>query len=260
MIVSNNLKSSLVYRFHVGFQIIASMVTIVILYFLWKSVFHANPTAAIRGMTFSQTFLYVSLATAIAVLMRTWTDWDICNQIRSGDIVMSFFKPVDYMRYVFLNAVGTMAGSFVTITIPSLVILFGVFRANLAIGWNIPFFIPTLAFSCALSFLFDFIVGTTSFWTMSIWGISVAKDFSILFFSGALVPLNFFPDAFVAVLRFLPFAYMYNLPLSILTANEANPALWAHGLLTQVAWLAVIYVIARVYFKFSLKNLTVNGG
>ena len=260
MIVANNLKSSLVYRFHVAFQIVASVVTVVIQYFLWKSVFHANPAAAIRGMTFEQTFLYVSLATAISVLMRTWTDWDICNQIRSGDIVMAFFKPIGYMRYLFLNSVGAMAGNLVTITVPSLIILFGVFRASLSIGWNIPFFILTLACSCALSFLFDFIVGTTSFWTLSIWGISVAKDFSILFFSGALVPLNFFPDAFANVLRCLPFAYMYNLPLSILTSGEANVALWASGALTQFAWVVGIYLVARAYFGFSLKNLTVNGG
>lgn len=260
MIVANNLKSLFAYRFHVIFQIVASAFAIVIQYFLWRSVFGANPDGVIRGMTFQQTFLYVSLATAITVLMRTWADWEMCSQIRTGDIIMSFFKPIDYMRYAFANSIGSMAGNFVTVTIPSLLIVFVAFQSRMTLGWNVLFFAVTLLGSCVLSFLFDFIVGTTCFWTLSIWGISVAKDFSILFLSGALVPLCFFPDSLARVIGFMPFPYMYNLPLTILTSTQADVGTWSRGIAVQFAWIVVGYLLARVYFAFSLKKLTVNGG
>jgi ABC-2 type transport system permease protein len=260
MIVANNLKSLFAYRFHVIFQIVASAFSIVIQFFLWRSVFAANPDGVIRGMTFQQTFLYVSLATAITVLMRTWADWEMCSQIRSGDIIMFFFKPIDYMRYAFANSMGSMAGNFITVTIPSLLIIFVAFQSRMAFGWNVPFFAATLIGSCVLSFLFDFLVGTTCFWTLSIWGISVAKDFAILFFSGALVPLRFFPDSFARIIGFMPFPYMYNLPLTILTSNQADLGAWGRGIACQFAWIAVGYCLCRMYFSFSLKKLTVNGG
>lgn len=260
MVAANVLKSLFSYRSHILFQILGSLFSILLQFFLWKAVYKATAGGLIRGMTFNQTFLYVSLAAAISVLMRTWTDWDINALIRSGDIIMFFFKPIDYMRYVFANAMGSIGGNLVTITLPSLILIFGVFRAHLAFGANIPFFLLTLTGSCLLSFLFDFIVGTTCFWTMSVWGISTAKDFIILFLSGALIPLQFYPEALVQVIRFTPFPYMYNLPLTILTSDGACTAAWLQGAAVQLFWTAALLALARAYFNLSLRKLTVNGG
>jgi ABC-2 type transport system permease protein len=264
MVIANTVKSTFTYRAHVFFQILTSAFAIVIQYFLWSAVYGAVAggvaSGTIRGMTFGQTFLYVSLATSIGVLMRTWTDWDMNGQIRSGDIIMFFFKPIDYMRFMFANSMGAMVGNLITITVPSLVIIFGVFRAGIMLGPNIPFFVLTVAGSCVLSFLFDFIIGTTCFWTMSVWGISAAKDLLILFLSGALIPLQFYPDALLGVIRYLPFAYMYNLPLTILTAGSVDIVSWAAGFGIQCAWIVAMWFVVRSYFGFSMRKLTVNGG
>lgn len=260
MVAANVLKSLFTYRSHILFQILGSVFSIILQFFLWKAVYAAVDGGLIKGMSFNQTFLYVSLAAAIGVLMRTWTDWDINALIRTGDIIMFFFKPIDYMRYSFANAMGSMAGHLITITLPSLILIFGVFQAQMTFGLNIPFFILTLIGSCLLSFLFDFIVGTTCFWTLSVWGISTAKDFIILFFSGALIPLQFYPKALEHVIRFTPFPYMYNLPLTILTSNEAHAAVWLQGLALQTVWIVTLLATARLYFNLSLRKLTVNGG
>ena len=264
MIISNTIKSTFTYRAHVLFQIFSSAIAICIQFFLWKAVYGAidggTLSGEIRGMNFNQTFLYVSLAAAIGVLIRTWTDWDMNGQIRSGDIIMFLFKPVDYIRFMFSNSFGMMAGNFITITLPSFIMIFAVFKAHLSAGWNIPFFFIALGGSCILSFLFDFIVGTTCFWTLSVWGISAAKDFIIIFLSGALIPLQFYPDSIRSVIRFLPFPYMYNLPLTILTSPVGDISLWVEGIAMQFLWIILVYSGVRAYFQFSLRKLTVNGG
>ncbi len=264
MIIANTIKSSFTYRAHVLFQILASAFAILIQFFLWKAVYGAIEggvaSGQIHGMSFGQTFLYVSLAAAIGVLIRTWCDWEINFQIRSGDIIMFFFKPMDYMRLMFANSMGFMIGNFITITVPSVIIIFALLQAPFTAGWNIPFFLLTLSGSCLLSFLFDFIVGTTCFWTQSVWGISAAKDFIILFLSGALIPLQFYPESIRGIVRYLPFPYMYNLPLTILTARGADIPSWITGVAIQAFWIAAVYFIVRAYFTFSLRKLTVNGG
>jgi len=58
----------------------------------------------------------------------------------------------------------------------------------------------------------------------------------------------------------LPFPYMYNLPLSILTASKANPLVWAQGIGVQLVWVIVILAASRAYYRYSLRKLTVNGG
>lgn len=264
MIIANCIKSTFTYRAHILFQILTSALMILVQFFIWRAVFAASPGgiegAVVRGMSFDQTFLYVSLAAALGVLMRTWTDWDMNGQIRSGDIIMFMFKPADYMKYMFSNSIGLMAGNLISITIPSAIVIFGFFGAPLPGVLNTLFFAFALAGSCALTFLFDFIIGTTCFWTMSIWGISAGKEVIIAFLSGALIPLGFYPEALRSVMVWLPFPYMYNLPLSILTASKADPLVWAQGIGVQLVWVIVILAASRAYYRYSLRKLTVNGG
>ncbi len=264
MVIANQLKSTFTYRAHVLFQILASAAAIAIQFFLWRAVYSAVEggvdSGLIRGMSFNQTFLYVSLAATMGVLMRTWIDWEINGQIRSGDIVMFFFKPVDYHALMFSSAIGFMAGNFLTITVPGALVIFLVLGAKVALGWNLLFFALTLIGSCLLSFLFDFFIGTTCFWTQSIWGISAAKEVVILFLSGALIPLQFYPDGFMSVARWLPFPYMYNLPLTILTGTGAFSADWVRGTLIQLFWVVAVFLLVRGYYRFSLRKLVVNGG
>jgi len=264
MIGANTVKSTFTYRFHILFQTLTSAFRIIVQYFIWAAVFGAAEgglsSGTIRGMTFSQTFIYVSLAAAIGVLARTWIDWDMNYQIRSGDIIMFLFKPVDYMKFMFSNSIGAMTGNFITITIPSLLVIFLFFHVSVPVGLNIVFFIIALAGSCALSFLFDFFIGTTCFWTLSVWGISAAKDLIIAFLSGALIPLKFYPETISSLVVWLPFPYMYSLPLTILTSSSPAPLEWLRGIGIQFAWIAVMLFVVRKYFRFSLRKLTVNGG
>lgn len=173
---------------------------------------------------------------------------------------MFFFKPMDYMHFMFSNVIGFMAGNFLTITTPSIIVIFILLKAPFAVGLNIPFFLCALAGSCFLSFLFDFLIGTTCFWTQSVWGISASKDFIISILSGALIPLQFYPASVINVIRYLPFQYMYNFPLTILTSTSGDPIIWLRGLLLQFVWIGLLFAIVRAYFGFSLRKLTVNGG
>ncbi|HKL86396.1 MAG TPA: hypothetical protein VJ861_08705 [Treponemataceae bacterium] len=264
LVASNQIKSTFSYRAHVIFQILASGAGIAIQFFLWRAVYSSVEGGVeqgiIRGMDFNQTFLYVSLATTIGILMRTWVEWEVNGQIRSGDIIMFFFKPVDYQAYMFASSMGFMAGNLITITLPGFFVVFIVLSAKVALGWNLLFFAITLVGSCLLSFLFDFFIGTTCFWTQSIWGISAAKDVLILFLSGALMPLQFYPEGFMNVVRWLPFPYIYNLPLMILTGSGTFSYDWIKGLSIQVFWILAIFAIVRSYYRFSLRKLVVNGG
>jgi ABC-2 type transport system permease protein len=192
--------------------------------------------------------------------MRTWVDWDMNGMIRSGDVIMFLFKPVDFMSFLLANGLGGMIGNLLLITAPGFIVLFGFFDTGFVPGWNILFFALSLVGSCVLSFLFDFFIGTTCFWTSSIWGISAAKDLIIAFLSGALIPLPFYPDALLAVLKYLPFTYMYNLPVSIMASPAPDIPGWVTGICIQLAWGVAVYFGVRAYYSFSLKKLTVNGG
>jgi ABC-2 type transport system permease protein len=260
MLVRNNLMSSLTYRAHFIFQILGSVLAIVIQYFLWQAVYAASPGETINGMRFMDTFVYVSLSTAMVVLVRTWIDWFMNNQIRSGDIVMYLFKPVSHMSWMFFESMGQIAGNLLTITLPTCLVLFLALGAQVVIGWNLLIFAAALIMSVILSFLFDYAIGITCFWTMSIWGISTTKETLILLMSGAIIPLPFYPEALREFLLWLPFAWMYNFPLSMLSNPNMDPAWWLRGLGIQASWLLLMFLGVRAYYNLALRKLTVNGG
>jgi len=259
-VVRNSLMSTFTYRAHILFQMLGSVVGIVILWYLWKSIYAGSGQTMLRGMGFNQTFLYVALGAALFVLMRTWAEWFISHQIRSGDIVVHFFRPYDHMAWTFADNLGMILGNLITITVPSLVVIFLVFGAPFPdlVHWAL--FLPALLQACLLSFLVDYFIGITSFWTESIWGISAGKDVLVLLLSGAMIPLPWFPDGVRDVLLWLPFASLYNTPLSLFAGTDPVSMDIGFRLGLQTFWLAVFFFGVRAYFRIAARRLTVAGG
>jgi ABC-2 type transport system permease protein len=111
-----------------------------------------------------------------------------------------------------------------------------------------------------INFCIDFLVGLLSFITTSIWGISATKEIIVLFCSGALIPLAFFPAGVKAVLDWLPFQAIYTTPVILLI----NPDLaWSDIgwlLLRQLAWLTLLFGCTRLALRASVRRIIVNGG
>jgi len=90
-------------------------------------------------------------------------------------------------------------------------------------------------------------IGLSSFYTESIWGISITKDVVVAALSGALVPINFFPDAIKAVLQVLPFQAIYNTPLQIITSASLTPTDYLRMLAVQLFWVVVLFGASRLF-------------
>ncbi len=260
MVIRNGLMASFTYRAHMLFQILGSVVGIVVLWFLWSAIFAAAGTPTVHGMTFGQTFLYVALATALFVMMRTWIEWDMNAQIRTGDIVVHFFRPYNYTGWSLTSSLGFVAGNMITITLPSLITIFLVFHAPLPPLLNIVLFVPALIQAYLLSFLIDFAVGITAFHTESIWGVSASKESIVLFLSGGLVPLAFFPEQVKNLLLWLPFASMFNTPIALLASAITDLGQIGFRLALQTVWVVALWLVVRWYYNSSVKRLTVAGG
>jgi ABC-2 type transport system permease protein len=260
LVTRNSVMTSFTYRAHFIFQILGSLVGIIILWYLWHSIYSGSGQTTLRGMTFQQTFLYVALGTALFVLMRNWAEWFINGQIRSGDIVVHFFRPYDHMAWTFADNLGAMIGNLLTITIPSLAVIFLVFGMPWPDGVHLLLAIPAVIQAFLLSFLIDYFIGITAFWTESIWGISAGKDVLVLLLSGAMVPLPWFPDAVREVLLWLPFASLYNTPLSLFAGAHLDVATVLGRLGLQTVWLIVLFFGVRAYFGLAIRKLTVAGG
>ena len=128
-------------------------------------------------------------------------------------IASHLFNDINYSGIVRRNIEALIWGC----SYLKILILF-VFKTNINIGLNILMFIVALVFAYLISFLIDFLIGLISFYTESIWGISITKEAVVLLLSGAVIPLPFFPDIIRRVVELLPFKAIYHIPLNMLVS------------------------------------------
>ena len=92
-----------------------------------------------------------------------------------------------------------------------------------------------------VSFAFRFITNSLAFWTTDARGLIYLTNTFILFFSGFIVPLNFFPPALRAVAELLPFRALAHLPINVYLGKLAGPAAGARRSACRSAWLVVLW-------------------
>ncbi|MBN1890042.1 MAG: ABC-2 family transporter protein [Thermoflexales bacterium] len=245
------------YRFTFLFTLTGNLLYIALLYFLWASIYRQSET--LRGMTFNQAFVYVALAGSIFVLFKTWTEWGMSRSIVNGAIVVDLIKPLDYQLQMLSRAAGFALTNLVLITAPSVLVLFLAFGVGISPSIGLVFFPMGLLLAFLISFNLDYIVGLSGFYTESLWGISMTKEIITSLLSGALVPLQFFPEAAQSILRLLPFQAIYHVPLTMVTSPVDLQAC-LRLLAVQAFWVVALFALSRLVYNKAVKVLTVNGG
>lgn len=248
----------IVYRFTFIFTLLGNIVYLGVAYYLWRSIFtHAD---VIRGMTFNETFLYVGLGSSVFVLLKTYTDWFIHGDIREGTIANYLIKPVEVGTYYMFSSLGLFLFNAVVITIPTFLLLAFVFKVQFTIGPGLIVFPISILLAYLITFYLDYFIGLFGFYTESVWGLTTTKEIIISVFSGALIPLQFFPDAIQKVLFWLPFQAMFHTPITMITRPNQSWDVFIPMLGVQVFWVIAIYIAAKLFYNQAVKVLRISGG
>ena len=86
------------------------------------------------------------------------------------------------------------------------------------------------------------------------------KQVVVLLFSGATVPLAFFPETLRKVAMCLPFQSIYNTPLRLMLMKDPRMPEVLPMLLLQLLWCVVLTVVSSLFWRISVRQVTVNGG
>jgi ABC-2 type transport system permease protein len=253
-----SLISMVIYRLNFFFMLLGNLLYMTIVYFLWKSIYRGAIT--IHGMTFNQAFIYLALAGSIYSFLFSGADWQISSKIIHGGISIDLLKPLDFQLLMLARTAGYSLFNFIVVTIPSVGIIFCIFGAEMHLGIGWIFFPLGIVMAFLINFAIDFAVGLSAFYTESLWGISITKAVIISMLSGALIPLQFFPQAIQKILQFLPFQAIYNLPLLMATTPNFEFAYYVQLLAIQGFWVVLLFTVCRLLYSRALNILTISGG
>lgn len=254
------IMKTLNFRMSYIVTIISNLAYLIVVYYLWKAIFASSSTPVVNGMTFQDTFIYLVLATAIFNFYEVAMIWWTGDDIRNGKIVLDLIKPMGYQIYTFFNYSGNYIIMFLFTFIPTFLLVLLLSGGAIHVGLNAVFFLISLVFGLIINFCIDFFITTLCLYTQSVWGISVMKEVIVLFVSGATVPLAFFPDRLRTVIECLPFKSIYHTPLVILIQKTLTINEYWNMLLEQAIWTILLLVLSNLFWKISLRKITVNGG
>jgi ABC-2 type transport system permease protein len=257
-VLRGSFMVGVVYRFGFLFTIIGNIVYLGVAYYLWKSIYRYSDT--IRGLTFNETFLYVGLGSAIFILLKTYVDWYLNFEIREGSVASYLIKPIDFGLYNLFFSFGSVLMNLAAITVPTLVMLLFVFKVKFTMGPGLILLPLSLFMAFMISFCFDYFIGLLGFYSESVWGLSTVKEIIVTVFSGALIPLQFFPEAMQRVLLLLPFQAVYHTPLMMATRPNQGWDVFLPMLLVQLFWVATLFIGTRLFYNQAIKVLRVSGG
>jgi ABC-2 type transport system permease protein len=120
-------------------------------------------------------------------------------------------------------------------------------------------FAISAALATLMKFAIVYCVSMTAFWTTGMIGISVGRMAVQNLFSGALIPLVFFPDWLRALAAVLPFQGLVSTPALIYLGQLDGPTT-AVMLAIQAVWAVGLFLFGRLLWRSAIKAVTINGG
>lgn len=254
------ILESFQFRLAMLVMVAGNLLYLTVIYFLWKAIYASSGTDIVSGMTFSDTLIYLVLATALFNFMEMYAVWEIGRNIQSGKIVLDLLKPMPYRSYLFWSYSGTFVTQFFATFLPTFIIVCIVTGGAVPFGINLLYFIISVIMAIMINYSIDFMTGTICIYTESIWGINIMKQVIVLLFSGATIPLAFFPETLKRAVNYMPFQAIYNTPLSILLNGSPTVGTILPALGIQAFWCVILFVLSNLFWKLSLRKITVNGG
>jgi ABC-2 type transport system permease protein len=208
-------SKSMAYKLNFFLLIIGpTVVFFFIKYNLWTAIYSTAGTAFIQGFDLRQMLAYQAWVMMVAFLAQGHNSMALAEDIRLGRISAYLVYPFDFWRFHAAEFLGFQAlqtviaaGTLLVLILSGLVQWpgFGALATGLLFSW----LVSTLWFTC------QFALGLMSFWLEESWTLRVMFSIITQFLSGAIIPLDLYPQWFVDLTSFLPFADMTYTPTRI---------------------------------------------
>ena len=245
------------YRAWFWMNLFVNALALTIFVYFWRAVYQGRST--LGGLSEEQTLNYIMLAQVMLPTVLSLLVMHIGEQLVRGQFAMELLRPLDlqgryYMEILAFTLIELMQKA------PLAIFAALVFDLELPkdpMVWGA--FTLALFFGHAIVFCFDWIFSCLAFYSTESWGLAMAQQAVVMFFSGALVPLALMPEWLERVALSMPFAQALYVPVSILsgiTPLADVPRLWT----IQLLWLVGLLVASRLVFRVAVRKVTVQGG
>jgi ABC-2 type transport system permease protein len=225
--------------------------------FVYLAVYQGRSQVA--GYTTGDTISYLWGGQALIATGAAWLVYDLGNSIRSGDVAVDLMRPWNFYAYWLSQQLGTRGFNLLTRGLLTYLIGFLYFGARVPEVQDIAPFLVSIVLSMLCSCAISFIANASAFWLLDNSGIMTIASITMMFFSGFLVPLAFFPPWLAQVAAVLPFQAVTSAPLLTFLGKLRGEALW-QSLGLQLFWAVALTGVALAQMRAAMSKIVIQGG
>ena len=247
-IAKKGIKVWSTYRFEFIVGLLSIPISLIIYYFLWKSVFTYTGQEIIRGFTFQQMVSYYVLSMIVSFF--TWSEVDkwIEQDLLHGHMIAGLLKPVSFISWYMSFEIGMNTMNIIWQMIPVFIIGFVFFGLAMAPAFNFIAFFISIIFAFFIYFGMTFLLGLSAFWLKKITGLRRIRRVMFGFLGGSFVPLTLFPHWAQTLFHYLPFESTKFVPITIYLGTVSKAGV-LRALGVQLFWIAALYILIYIVWK-----------
>ena len=228
-----------------------------VLAYVLLAVYQERETVGGFDATDAVTFTFVGQG--LLMVVGIFGSTDIAERIRTGDVVVDLQRPYDQQAWWAAVSYGNAAYYAIFRGIPPFVIGAIVFDLRTPSSPNFAAFVVSVWLALAVCFAWTYMLQLSAFWLMDFRGPYQIGIFVAQFFSGALIPIVFFPSWLETTTRALPFPSMMQLPIEVWLGRYHDAALLG-VFAQQVLWACFLIVAGRFIMSRAVGRIVVQGG
>lgn len=211
----------------------------------------------VAGYDLSVAVTYVWLGQGLLTVVDLWSDRELSQRIRTGDVVVDLGRPWDLQAAMLATDLGRAGNAVIMRLVPPM--LFGMvffpfrFPAE-AITWAL--FAVSAVLAVVVSFGVRFLINLSAFWLLDARGVLALWGTVGGLLTGLILPLSWYPARAQAVLAWTPFPALFQTPIDVFTERGSPVTLLAH----QLVWAVILLALGRIALTRGARRLVVNGG
>lgn len=254
-----SFKEKSIFRFDYLGGIVLAFSYIILKVTLWKGLYGAEGKE-IGGIALNSMIMYSIIAGFTEGIIKTSVMKELNDSVVEGTISENLLLPMGLRKYLFIRSLTR--GIFHTLytILPSVAVAMLLFGFHISIRpANLVVYFCSVCMGTAINFLYQFLFGCTVIWLRNSFFLGNINSVLQSLFSGAFVPIWFFPEGLKALSEFLPFRYIVFEPTAILV-NVKSCEETAMVLGTQFIWVAVLAWAVSFVWNLGRNRLMIQGG
>lgn len=251
-------EQGLVYRLNFVLWRVRSVLQLLLVYFIWWTVFQSQ--AQVFNYTQSSILTYIMVASLIRAIILSSRAIDVAGQINDGSIVNFLIKPLGFIKYYLARDLADKLLNlfFVIFEITLLVVILKPSIFIQSNPHNLGLFVAATCLGLILYFIFVFTIGMLAFWIENVWAPLFLVTMFLEGFGGGLFPVDILPSPIYQILLLTPFPYFIYFPAKIYLGTLAiNEVIF--GFVVLLTWIIAAFWLMLWLLKKGLRHYSAFG-